>query len=165
MRWWIYQLMNEFCSVDTWQYIRVLSLLSRKQALICFSNVYYQVEILKGRAMSSPSSFPSIDLPLGTVRKQALCYLLILRFCYLFLVKQFLSVKSLYFRGKPFHWLFLTNHPFYLPSCHLWELSCDAASGEPSPGLISSQQITESWRVFCLWLNVSSGFTESEIRR
>lgn len=165
MRQWICQMMNEFCSADMWQYIGVLSLLSRKQALKCFSNVYYQVEILKERAMSAPSSFLSIDLPLSIVRKQAQCYLWILRFCYLFLVKQFLSVKSLYFRGKPFHWLLLTNHPFYLPSCHLWELSCDAASGEPNPGLISSWQIMESWRAFCLWLNVSSGFTESEIRR
>lgn len=48
-----------------------LPLLSRKQALMCFSNAYYQVEILKERAMSPPSSFPSIDLPLSTDRKQA----------------------------------------------------------------------------------------------
>lgn len=59
-------MMNEFCSVDTLQLIRVLSCPSRKQALECFSNVYYQVEILKERAMNPLSSFPSSDLPLSS---------------------------------------------------------------------------------------------------
>lgn len=143
----------------------VISSIQRKQVLKCFSNVYYHVEILKERAMTPPSSFPTIDLPLSTVRKQTPCYLWMLKFRYLFLVKQLLSVNLLCFRGKSSHWLFLTNHPFYLPSCHLWELSCDTASQEPSPGLISSWQITDSWHAFCLWLHVTLGFRESEIRR
>lgn len=63
------------------------------------------------------------------------------------------------------NWQFLTSHPFYLPSCHLWELSCDATSGEPSPGLISSWQIMDSWDTFCLWPNVSSALQDLQKAR
>lgn len=147
----------------------VISSIQRKQVLKCFGNVYYQVEILKERAwVLQRLSLPLISL--SAVRKQTQCYLWVLKFCCLFLLKQFISVKLLCFKGKPSwlfleNWLFLTNHPFYLPSCHLWELSCEAASQEPSPGLISSWQITDSWHAFCLWLHVTLGFRESEIKR